>query len=184
MAMANVPPTRTSTLASASANGDIQRASKAGSVHAAKTGSGDAVRRRRSSSRSAIAQDALQRVQPRLPERAVVIDPARGIAQVGWHEGDEVVAADDAAAHQPGSFEHLDVFRDRVQRDGKGASQLGDAPLAAAEVVQDGAARGVGKRAKGGVQDTLNHSVEYSASGRQCQSSPTAKSTLKGCVSS
>src|SRR5207302_8789094 len=42
-------------------------------------------------------------------------------------------------------------------------SQLGAARLAAAEVVQEGAARGVGKRANGGVQHTLNHPVEYSA---------------------
>src|SRR5205823_8836127 len=74
-------------------------------------------------------QQRFQRVEPRLPELAVMLEPAGRLPQRLGPETEPVLAPADAAAYQPGSLQHLHVLRDPVERDGESAREAADVEL-------------------------------------------------------
>ena len=98
----------------------------------------------------------------RLPKNAVLLDPRRGALH---RLGGEAAAMDPSihfALQQPGRFEDADVFGDGWEGNAEGLRQFGDHGFALGEAGQDGAARGIGESAEGGVQESLgifNHMV-------------------------
>jgi hypothetical protein len=73
-----------------------------------------------------------------------------------------VNTAVDFALQQSRGFQHAQVFRNGRQGNAKRLGKLGDHRLALRQAGQNGAARGIGKRAKGSVQGCagiFNHSV-------------------------
>ena len=68
------------------------------------------------------------------------------------------------AADQPGALQRLDVLRGGRQRDREGLGQLAHRPIAASQLAQHPAARGVPEGVKDRIElrDLLfNHVVEY-----------------------
>ena len=62
-------------------------------------------------------------------------------------------AAVDLALEEAGGFEDAQMFGNGGQRNAKGFRQFSDRGFSLAQAGQDGAARGIGKRAEGGVQE-------------------------------
>src|SRR5207247_4685627 len=52
-----------------------------------------------------------------LPEHRVMFDPLAGRAELLHARTDAVIPPGDLSRHQPGAFQHLDVFRHRRDRD-------------------------------------------------------------------
>ena len=70
----------------------------------------------------------------------------------------------DFALQEPGGFEHAKVFRNRGQRYIERFCQLRNHCFTAGQTREDGAARGISKRAKGSVKHAVgivNHTVYY-----------------------
>src|SRR5579864_28687 len=67
---------------------------------------------------------SFERLQPRLPERAVVLEPIRRWAQCPRLKVAVVFTAHHYPADQSGAFKCLDVLRDRVEGDRKWSSDL------------------------------------------------------------
>ncbi len=73
-------------------------------------------------------------------------------------------AAVDLALQQSGGLENAQVFRHRRQGNVEGGGQFGDGGLALGEARENGAAGGIGKGAKGGIEGDgaggiVNHMV-------------------------
>src|SRR6266700_1551770 len=150
MTIRNVPPTcgSSSTVALRVSPGHIQRAMSTASSHAANTRSRGTRSTRRTTSGSAsagvIAQQYLEGVEPGIPVRALPRQPARRRVQWPGPEAQPVLAAADAARHQPGALQHLHVLGHRVERHGKAPRESTDVHLSAGERGEDGAPGGAG----------------------------------------
>jgi hypothetical protein len=73
-----------------------------------------------------------------------------------------VNAAIDFALEQARGFQDTHVFRDGRQRNAEGLRKLRDYSFTSRQATQNGAASGIGKRAKGGIQRgrrIVNHTV-------------------------
>ena len=86
------------------------------------------------------------------PERAVLLEPCSGILHRLGSQSATVNAAIDLAFEQARGFQDAHVFRDGRQRNTERFGQLRDHGLALREASQNGAASGIGKRAKRGIQ--------------------------------
>jgi hypothetical protein len=76
----------------------------------------------------------------------LLVDPRRRLVQRRRIQGQEVLAALHAPAHQPGPLQHADVLRDGIQRDREGFRDIGHPRLALSQPGQDRPARRVGQR--------------------------------------
>jgi len=89
-----------------------------------------------------------ERVELRLPIAAVAVEPERSRED---RPGIEPAAADPAAAllrHQPGTHQHLDVARHRLQRNVERRGELGDEQLFTIQSVEYRAPNRIGERAE------------------------------------
>ncbi len=74
-------------------------------------------------------------------------------------------AAVDFALEQSGGLQNAEVLGDGGERNCEGGGQLGDGGFAEGQAGQNGAARGIGERAKGGIERRavgriiVNHTV-------------------------
>ena len=93
-----------------------------------------------------------QGIKLHFPERAVLLDPGSRILHRLGGQSATVNAAIDFAFEQARGFQDAHVFRDRGQRNAEGLRELGDYGLTLCEAGQDGAAGGIGERAKRGIQ--------------------------------
>lgn len=73
----------------------------------------------------------LQSAQAGYPERSLMFEPGRGLAQRPRLEATVMLPANDFATDQSGALKGLDVFGDGVERHRKGPGELADrCPLA------------------------------------------------------
>jgi hypothetical protein len=96
-----------------------------------------------------------ERVELPLPIAAVAVEPKRGGED---RPGIEPAAADPAAAllrHQPGAHQHLDVARDRLQRNVKRRGELGHEPIFTIQSVEYRAPNWIGEGAEHPVQHLI-----------------------------
>ena len=93
-----------------------------------------------------------QGIELGFPEGAVLTDPGRGIFHGIGRQAAAVNAPVNLAAQQSRRFQHAQVLGYRRQRHFKRLGQLRHRGFAASQAGQDGAPRGVGERAKGGIQ--------------------------------
>jgi hypothetical protein len=97
-------------------------------------------------------QVACERVELSFPEPPVLLDPRGGGVE---RPGDEPAPVDASVARsgeQAGAFQHLQVPRDRRQRDAKRRGQSGDRRGPLGEAYQDRPPRRVGERREDGVE--------------------------------
>jgi hypothetical protein len=96
-----------------------------------------------------------ERVELRLPVAAVAVEPQRSLKD---RPGIKAAAADPARAllrHQPGTHQHLDVARHRLQRNIERRRQLGDEQVLPIQSVEDRTADRVGKRAEDQIESLV-----------------------------
>jgi hypothetical protein len=96
------------------------------------------------------------------PEGAVPLNPGGGILHGLGSQAAAVEAAVDFAAEQAGGLQHAEVLGDSRERDVEGRGELGDGGSALGEARENGAARGIGESAEGGVErraGIVNHVV-------------------------
>jgi hypothetical protein len=103
-----------------------------------------------------------QGIELGFPEGAVLPDPGGSV----FHGiGGQVAAMDapvDFAAQQARRFQHAQMLGNRGQRHFKWLGQLRHGGFAASQARNDGTPRGIGERAKGGIQlrrEMVNHTV-------------------------
>src|SRR5437762_14178112 len=120
MTMRKRPPTRgsTVTVADVFSPGHIHRPRLAGSSQAANTRSRDAGSNRRTTSVPAscdlspvVMEHPFERIEPRLPEPAIVLEPGRGLAQRRGIEPETVLAPAHGAADEARPLEDRHVLR-------------------------------------------------------------------------
>lgn len=123
-----------------------------------------------------MGQVAGERVEARLPEPAVALDPAGGILH-------RARAADEPAAAYPAvlrmrdearALEDAQMLVDAGERDSERTRQFGDGGIAPREPGEDRPARGVGECREGGVEPPvfiLNHMVKSCVRRGSCQGS-------------
>src|SRR5258707_8245638 len=161
--------------------GPIQRANCAGSVHARNTASRGAARRRvmmseRSASRfSTVAGLAMRLLLPLMgsfemfgetvealaPEAPLIGEPAGGVVECARAQPAAPVLTVANAADERGALEHLEMARDRRQRDGEGRGELVDRALALHQAREDRPPRRIGKRGEGPVEIGSRHHLTY-----------------------
>ena len=107
------------------------------------------------------SEKCLQRVEPHLPELAVMIEPLRGIAKRLRIQTKAMLASDHRSFDQSGPLEDLDVFGDAIEGNREFIDDLADVCLAAGEFGQDGTARRIGDCSVDVIEVAFNHSVEY-----------------------
>ena len=103
-----------------------------------------------------------QSIELVFPKAAVVLDPVGGVAHRLGDEPAAVNAPVDFTVEQAGGFEDAQVLGDGGERNVKGRGELADGGLAAGQAGEEGAARGVGEGAEGGVEcreRIVNHTV-------------------------
>jgi hypothetical protein len=93
-----------------------------------------------------------QSIELQFPERPVLFDPRCRILHRLCSQSATVNPAIDFAFEQARGFQDAHVFRDRGQRNAEGLRELGDHGLTLRETGQNGAAGGIGERAKRGIQ--------------------------------
>ena len=96
-----------------------------------------------------------KRIELRLPIAAVAVEPERGGKD---RPGIEPAAADPAAAllgHQPGTDQHLDVPRHRLQRNVERRGELGDEQVFTIQSVEYRAPHRIGERAEHLIEDFI-----------------------------
>lgn len=123
-----------------------------------------------------MGQVAGERVEARLPEPAVALDPAGGVLHRA-RAADEPAAAHAAVLrmrHEPRPLEDTQMLVDAGQRDSERTRQFGDGGIAPREPCEDRPARGVGECREGGVESPvfiLNHMVKSCGPRGRCQGS-------------
>ncbi len=103
-----------------------------------------------------------QGIELQFPEHTVLLDPCSRILHRLGSQSATVNAAIDFAFEQARGFQDAHVFRDRGQRNAEGLRKLRDYSFTSRQATQNGAASGIGKRAKGGIQRgrrIVNHTV-------------------------
>jgi hypothetical protein len=103
-----------------------------------------------------------QGIELQFPEHTVLLDPCSRISHGLGRKPASMYAAIDLAFEQPCGLQHAQVFRNGGQRNGERLRQLRNHGLTLCEAGQDGAAGGIGERAKRGVQrrgQIVNHMV-------------------------
>ncbi len=97
----------------------------------------------------------------RLPESAILLDPAGGFFHGLRSQSAAVHAAVDIAAKQPGRFKNTQVFRDRRKRNAKRFGKFRNSSFSGSQAREDGAAGGIGKCAESGIEvmRIVNHMV-------------------------
>ena len=109
-------------------------------------------------------QKIFQSVELIFPEMVVETHPFGRISQGLGLQAATAHAAFFVETAQPGIFEHSHVLQDSHQGHCMGSGQFTDGSFAFGQPRQDGSARRVGQRAKGGVEGRtliLNHMVKY-----------------------
>src|SRR5437867_6869746 len=89
-------------------------------------------------------QQRLERVEPRFPELAIVLEPPGCLPQRLGPEPEPVLAAADAAANQSRALQHLQVLRDRIEGNREPARAAADVALTPRPDAENGAAGRVG----------------------------------------
>src|SRR3954453_22721231 len=163
----HLPPSRTSIVISSSAilysGPPYQSAKRSGSVHSRQTSSRGASKVQFMSmsglgaSVIATAQSALHSLEAALPEAAVALDPIGGVLErlgleVGGAELRGLTSRD-----QPGTLQHLEVLRHRLDADRKGLSEFADGGVALGEPLQDRPPRRVGESGEGAIELRRRH---------------------------
>src|SRR5262245_31876505 len=92
---------------------------------------------------------AVQPFEPIGPDLAVLRDPLRGAVQRCRLESAGTPLGVPRPGDQPGPFEHLEVFGDRLKADVERLGQLVDRCLAVGQPRQDGSPGGVGQGGEG-----------------------------------
>jgi hypothetical protein len=113
-----------------------------------------------------------QGVELGFPKGAVLRDPRRGRLHGLGGETATVNAAIDFAMQQAGGFKDAQVLRDSGKGHRERRGKVLNGGFSLREAGQDGAARGVGEGAKGGVEadsGIVNHTVYYCTSEAVCQ---------------
>jgi hypothetical protein len=90
-----------------------------------------------------LGEEAFERVEARLPERAVRFQPARRLPQRFGREPDVVHAPLDEAPGEPGRLEHAQVLGNRRQGHVERLGQLAHGGVAAGEPLEHRAPRRV-----------------------------------------
>lgn len=85
-----------------------------------------------------------ERIDPVLPELAVVVDPGRRLLQRPGPSPQDVLTTHDLAADEARFFQAAHVLGDGVEGDIERLGQLGHPGRSGAQAVQDRPARGVG----------------------------------------
>lgn len=99
---------------------------------------------------------ALEGIDVRRPEAAVLVDPGGGVFEGAGVEAAGPPLRFATARDQAGAFQHLEVFGDGRHRHLEGPGEFGHRSLAEREPAQDGAARGIGKGGECGAQLILH----------------------------
>lgn len=84
----------------------------------------------------------------RLPESAVLLDPAGGFFHGLRFQSAAVHAAVDIAAKKPGGFENAQVFGNGRKRNAERFGEFRDCGFSGGQAREDGAAGGIGERAE------------------------------------
>src|SRR5262249_25137695 len=108
--------------------------------------------------------DAIQRVEPRIPYLAVARDPLDFLFATAWPDPAVAHATDLLGGHEAGQFEHADVLLHARQGHVEPAGKVGDRRVAARKLFEHATAGGVGQGRKRAVEVgvlIMNHMVQY-----------------------
>ena len=109
-------------------------------------------------------QIGFERIQARVPELFVTLEPGLGLAEALGTQAEDMLAAEDAALDEAGALEDFQVLGDGVEGDAKGAGDFGDSGGAGLEADKDFPAGRIGDGAEDAVERQVrifNHTVEY-----------------------
>jgi hypothetical protein len=107
-----------------------------------------------------------QGVELRLPEPAVLLDPARGVFHGSGHQPAAAYAPLFRVRHQPRPLEHAQMLVHAGEGHVKRARQIRERCVARGQPGEDRAARGIGEGGEGDVESglaILNHVVKCTA---------------------
>ncbi len=110
------------------------------------------------------AEECLEDIEVSGPELFVRAEPLVSARERAWVQSTNVCAAADFAPQEPRSFERLDVFRCRRERDFERLRKLAHRFFAFRKIAEHAPARFVSKRMKDQVERgclLFNHVVEY-----------------------
>jgi len=110
-----------------------------------------------------LAEVPPERIQPRFPEAAMLVQPARRGLQRAWHEHHPVRATLDASSQEARGLEHAQVLRDSGQRHVERFRQLSHGGRRPRQPFEDRATRRIREGRKGRVQRGrlfVNHLVK------------------------
>ena len=99
-----------------------------------------------------VAKVLFQEVEPLLPHLAMLFDPAGGSIESGSFEAARPVLGISTATDQSGPFEHLEVLRDRLQRDLERLGQFVDSCFSGGETSDNRPPGRVGECGKCGAE--------------------------------
>jgi hypothetical protein len=126
-----------------------------------------------------VSQVLPELVEALCPDLPVSLDPADGIVQRRCLEPAGPVLSVSAAGDQPGAFEHLQVFRNRLQAHLEWCGQIVHGSFSGGQASEDRSTGRVGKGGEGDAQLIVWHSystfqlfnclVDYAETTRSCQ---------------
>jgi len=97
-------------------------------------------------------EEGIERIEPRCPERALLVDPGAGFVEWGRFEGEPVLAPRAATPNQARALQEPNVLRYGVERDLEGRCELRHPSLAPSQPLQDGPSRWIGESQQGVIE--------------------------------
>src|SRR5207249_3298990 len=113
-----------------------------------------------------LAEQRLERIEPGIPEGAVMCQPAHRLAQRGGVQAQPVLTPADRACHQARALQDLHVLGHAVEADRETPGQRPDVRVAAGEHGENSAPRGIRDRTVHSIQEGL------AGSARPCSIQP------------